>query len=202
MARWSGSGDVKPAELIQLRAEVDPAELSDEAVVAACATGDRAARGMLFERYFTDVHRFVDRMRGSDPDEVDDLVHSTFVAAFAAAARYRDGNVRGWLYGIAANLTRTYARKEIRRKRMFEMVAELGEPVHALDPDDRHLLAQLPAALEALPHDHRVVFVLIDLEQERGSDAARMLGIPQGTLWRRLYDARRAVRRTLTGDDS
>jgi len=202
MARWRWSGDVKRAELIQLRAEVDPSELSDEAVVAACATGDRAARGMLFERYFRDVHRFVDRMRGSDPDEVDDLVHSTFVAAFAAAARYRDGNVRGWLYGIAANLTRTYARKEIRRKRMFEMVAELGEPVRALDPDDRHLLAQLPAALEALPHDHRVVFVLVDLEQERGSDAARMLGIPQGTLWRRLYDARRAVRRTLTGGDT
>jgi len=74
--------------------------------------------------------------------------------------------------------------------------------VRALDPDDRHLLAQLPAALEALPHDHRVVFVLVDLEQERGSDAARMLGIPQGTLWRRLYDARRAVRRTLTGGDT
>lgn len=195
-------GDVKRAELIQLRSRVDVDELSDEALVAACATGDRAARGLLFERYFTAVHRFVSRMRGSDPDEVDDLVHSTFVAAFAAAGRYRDGNVRGWLYGIAANLTRTYARKEIRRKRTLEKVADLDRSKLVLDPDDRHLLGQLPAALAALPHDQRVVFVLIDLEQERGSDAAKVLGIPEGTLWRRLYDARRALRRTLTGGGS
>jgi RNA polymerase sigma-70 factor (ECF subfamily) len=195
-------GDVNRAELIQLRVRVDVEELSDEAIVAACATGDRVARGILFERYFTAVHRFVDRMRGSDPEEVDDLVHSTFVAAFAAAGRYRDGNVRGWLFGIAANLTRTYARKEIRRKRTLETVAELDRPVRALDPDDRHLLGQLPAALDALPHDQRVVFVLIDLEGERGSDAAALLGIPEGTMWRRLYDARRALRRTLTGAGS
>jgi RNA polymerase sigma-70 factor (ECF subfamily) len=195
-------GDVKLAELIQLRAEMADEQLSDEALVAACAIGDRAARGMLFERHFEAVHRFVDRMRGSDPDEVDDLVHSTFVAAFAAAARFRNGSVRAWLYGIAANLTRTYARHEIRRKRTLETVAELDRPVRALDPDDRHLLAQLPEALAALPHDQRVVFVLIDLEGERGSDAAGVLGIPEGTLWRRLYDARQALRRALTGASS
>lgn len=195
-------GDVKRADLVQLRVVAEIEELSDEALVAACATGDRAARGMLFERYFEDVHRFVDRMRGSDPDEVDDLVHSTFVAAFAAAARFRDGNVRGWLFGIAANLTRTYARREIRRKRTLETVAEIDQPVRPLDPNDRHLLGLLPAALAALPHDQRVVFVLIDLEEERGIDAATMLGIPEGTLWRRLFNARRALRLALTGAKS
>jgi RNA polymerase sigma-70 factor, ECF subfamily len=192
---------VKRGELIQLRAQ-EAEELSDHALVAACATGDRVARSMLFERYFTSVHRFVDRLRGSDPDEVDDLVHSTFVAAFAAAARFRGGNVRAWLYGIAANLTRTYARHEILRKRALETVAELDEPVRSLDPADRHLLAQIPAALAALPYERRVVFVLIDLEGESGCDAAALLGIPEGTLWRRLYDARQALRRALTGASS
>jgi RNA polymerase sigma-70 factor (ECF subfamily) len=184
------------------RPRLDAGEMSDEALVAACATGDRTARGLLFERHVDAVHRFVARMRGSDSAAVDDLVQATFVAAFHAAARFRGGGVRAWLYGIGANLTRSYARREIRRKHALDAVAELDHPVHDLDPVDRHVLAQLPAALAALPHDLRAVFVLVDLEEQRGIDAAAALGIPEGTLWKRLFRARRALRAALDGGSS
>jgi RNA polymerase sigma-70 factor (ECF subfamily) len=184
------------------RSRVDPSALSDEALVAACATGDRAARGLLFERHVDGVHRFVVRMRGSDAIVVDDLVQATFVAAFHAAARFRGGSVRAWLYGIAANLTRSYARSEIRRKHALDAVAALDHARPDLDPVDRHVLAQLPAALAALPHDLRAVFVLVDLEEQRGIDAAAALGIPEGTVWKRLFQARRALRAALEGGSS
>lgn len=184
-------------QLIQLHADV--AELSDEALVAACATGDRAAHGMLFERHIEAVHRFVGRMRYADPGEVDDLVQASFVEAFRSAARFRGGNVRAWLFGIAINVSRGYARREIRRKRAIESAAELGAASSTLDPERRQLLARLPTALANLPHDLRAVFVLIDLEQQRGGDAAAALGIPEGTLWRRLHRARCALRAALDG---
>jgi DNA-directed RNA polymerase specialized sigma24 family protein len=41
--------------------------------------------------------------------------------------------------------------------------------------------------------------VLVDLEGERGSDAAAALGVPEGTLWRRVFHARQALRRGLDG---
>lgn len=191
--------NARRGQLIQLRTRVDAGDLSDAALVAACATGDRAAHGLLFERHVEAVHRFVDRMRRSDADEVDDLVQATFVEAFRASPRFRGGSVRAWLYGIAANMTRGYARREIRRKRALESAAELEAPAPALDPVRRDVLARLPAMLAALPHDLRAVFVLIDLEEQRGADAASALGIPEGTLWRRLHRARRALRAALEG---
>jgi len=179
---------MKKADVIQLRAEpVSVESLSDDALIAACGTGDRAARALLFERFLGVVHRFVARMRGSDPDAIEDLVQATFISAFQSAPRYR----------IAANHTRTYARGEIRRKRALGVVAD--EAPRTVEPGNLALLAKLPEAIASLSHDLRAVVVLVDLEGERGADAAAALGIPQGTMWRRLYNARQALRAALEG---
>jgi RNA polymerase sigma-70 factor, ECF subfamily len=185
-------------KLIQLRADVRVEDLTDEGLVAACATGDRAARALLFERHVDPVFRFIARMRGSDPDSVDDLVQATFMAAFQSAERFRGGHVRGWLYGIAANHVRSHARREIRRKHALHVVAETAPRSHS--PTNAAVLARLPSAIDALPHELRVVFVLVDLEGERGSDAAAALGIPEGSLWRRVFYARQALRTALGGE--
>jgi RNA polymerase sigma-70 factor (ECF subfamily) len=187
---------LKRGTLVQLRPDVRVEELSDAGLVAACATDDRAARALLFERHVYAVHRFVSRMAASDADAIDDLVQATFVSAFQAAARFRGEHVRGWLFGIAANHVRGFARREIRRKHAMRAVAELV--VDATGPSDPDL-ARLPGAIAALPHDLRVALILIDLEGEKGKDAAASLGIPEGTLWRRVFHARRRLRATLDG---
>jgi DNA-directed RNA polymerase specialized sigma24 family protein len=46
----------------------------------------------------------------------------------------------------------------------------------------------------------RVVFVMCDVEQVAGVDAAVALGIPPGTVWRRLHDARTRMRAALGGE--
>ena len=178
--------------LIQLRPE--PTELTDAGMVAACAAGDRGARAQLFERHVGAIHRFVARMRASDADTVDDLVQVTFVRAFAAAARFRGPSARSWLYGIAANVVREHARRAIRRKRAHAVVATAQRA--SVAPAELAAV-HLPALIAALPHELRAVFVLVDLEGERGADAAAALGIPEGTLWRRVFEARQILRRAL-----
>jgi DNA-directed RNA polymerase specialized sigma24 family protein len=42
--------------------------------------------------------------------------------------------------------------------------------------------------------------VIVDIEGERGVDAAAALGIPEGTLWRRVSHARQALRAALGGE--
>jgi RNA polymerase sigma-70 factor (ECF subfamily) len=189
---------VKKGELVQLRPEARVEEMTDGGLVAACAAGDRTARALLFERHVDAIHRFVGRMRATDADALDDIVQGTFVRAFQSAGRFRGASARSWLYGIAANVVREHARKEIRRKRALSLVAE--EPQHSASAGNALLLAKLPDAIASLSHDQRVVFVLVDLEGERGSDAAAALGIPEGTLWRRLHEARTTLRRALGGD--
>jgi RNA polymerase sigma factor (sigma-70 family) len=179
------------------RPGTDLADLGDEAVLAACATGDAIARAALFERHVDAVHRFVSRLR-SDAAAVDDLVQSTFVEAYRSAGRFRaGGRARPWLFGIAANLTRSHARREGRRIRALSAIAALhrDEPAVAIDPSDRDRIARLPAAIAALPHDLRAALVLVDLEDQSGKIAAAVLRVPEGTLWRRVFHARRAVRR-------
>ena len=58
----------------------------------------------------------------------------------------------------------------------------------------RQLLARLASAFDELPDDLRAVFTLCDLEGIRGVEVARILDVPEGTVWRRLHDARVRLR--------
>lgn len=185
--------------IVPLRREgVHLDEVSDEGLVAACATADRAARAALFGRHVDGVRRFVARMTAADADAVDDLVQSTFLEAFRCAARFRGGSqVRTWLFGIAANLVRTYARGEIRRKAAMAAAAAVPAVPAAPAGERRVLVERLAAAVAELPHDLREVFVLVDVEEWKGVEVAAALGVPEGTVWRRLHDARGRLRQAL-----
>lgn len=183
--------------LVQLRPAADIADLTDEGLAAACATGDRAAQGLLFERHADAVYRFIARMRTSDASSVDDLVQATFIAAFRSAGTFRGPRLQSWLFGIAANVMRTYVRKEVARRRVATSLAEqpAAEPV---SPRDANVI-RLREAIASLSPKLREVIVLVDLEGESGIDCAAALGIPEGTVWRRLSEARAKLREALGG---
>ena len=188
---------MKLGQLIQLRPATSVDQLSDEGLAAACATGDRTAQSLLFERYADPVYRFVARMRTSDAHAVDDLVQATFLAAFKSAAKFRGPKLQSWLFGIAVNVMRTYVRKEVARKRVASSLAE-QPPAEAIGPRDADVL-RLRDAIDRLSPKLRAVVVLVDLEGESGADVAAALGIPEGTVWRRLSDARAKLRAALGG---
>jgi RNA polymerase sigma-70 factor (ECF subfamily) len=194
----------RPGELIPLRrVEGMPAEMSDAALVAACAVGEPAALGALFDRHHAALFRFLGRVAPRSGGELDDLVQCTFLEVYRSAGRFRaTGAVRSWIFGIAANLARHHLRGEVRRRAALADLADLAPPASAR-PDEqatrRELLARLADALAELPHDLRVAFVLCDLEQIPGVEAARTLGVREGTMWRRLHDARRALRAAIEG---
>jgi len=185
------------------RVQGSPREMSDEALIAACAVGETAALGALFDRHNRCVYRFLSRLATTNADDVDDLVQTTFLEMWRSAERYRGkGAVRSWILGIAVNVARHFVRGEVRRRTAHAGLAD--SPVRAqTGPADvaerRELVDRLHEALRALPHDLRVAFVMCDLEGVSGVDAARAIGIRQGTMWRRLHEARRALRAALEG---
>ncbi len=200
---------MKRARIIALRrVEGSVEQMSDEALVAACATGDRAALGTLFDRHQMAMYRFLSRVSGARREELDDLVQSAFVEALSAARTFRGGSrVRTWLFGIAANVARHHTRSELRRRTALIAAGENeSKSISTSSPqrelESKELFDRLRRALQALPHDLRVAFVLCDLEETRGVDAARALSIREGTLYRRLHEARRALRDRLRGDES
>lgn len=195
---------MKGARLTPLRRVAGSTEeLSDQALVAACALGDSAAMGALIDRYQAPVYRFVSRLLGSDGAERDDAVQATFFEISRTASRFRSAStVRVWIFGIAANIARNQIRTHVRRRRMETALASVP-PQRATRPDDeaqrRELLARLGSALAVLPHHLREAFVLCDLEDVSGRDAAATLGVREGTVWRRVHEARKTLRAAIDG---
>lgn len=195
---------MRGAKLVPLRRLAgESGEFTDEALVAACALGDVAAAGALIDRFQSSVYRFVSRLLGSDGADRDDVVQATFLEVTQSARRFRGGSkVQVWIFGIAANIARNQIRSAVRRRRMETALASIPAP-RSSRPDDelerRQVLAQLGAAVVELPHHLREAFVLCDMEGLGGRDAASTLGVREGTIWRRVHEARRALREALEG---
>lgn len=198
--RLVGDGAEPGGKIIPLRKlderRAGMAEISDEALLAACAVGDSAALGAVFDRHHEAVYRLVSRLLRTDPADIDDLVQMTFLEVWRSSSRYCGrGSVKSFLFGIAANTVRHHVRSAQRRR---EAISDWQPPTCSNAPDDVASRAQqvnrLAAALDQLPHDLRAAYVLCDLEDIPGVEAARMLDVRAGTLWRRLHDARRALR--------
>jgi len=177
-------------------------EMTDAALVAACAVGDAAALGALFDRHGRAVYKFVSRLSSLSRIDLDDMVSATFLEVGRAARTFRGGSsVRTWLFGIAVNVVRHHVRADVRRQVLLRDLQELPHAETGERPDDaaeRHqLLAMLEDGLRRLPHDLRVAFVMCDVNEIRCADAARVLGLRQGTVWKRLHRARKILGSTL-----
>lgn len=176
-------------------------KLSDEALLMACVVGEQAALGTLYDRHNRPVYRFVSRISSGPSGDIDDLVQCTFIEVWKSARRFHSrGTVRSWIFGIAANVTRHYVRSETRRQNAMYVLSE-QHPVDIERPDDQicqiERLEQLAHALRSLSYNQRVAFVLCDIEDLSGVEAAQTLGVRKGTLWRRLHDARKNLRQRL-----
>lgn len=194
------SGKVLPFRRPAPSPQALPGSLSDEALLSACGTGDTAALGELYERLHAVVYRVLSRLVGASCAELDDLVQATFIEVMRAAGGYqRRASVRTYVLGIATNVARHHHRSQHRRMHLTDGLPPDCEPVgcpeqHAVKQE---FLRRLKLALEDLPHDLRVAFVMCDLEEIPGVEVARALGVPDGTLWRRLHEARRSLRSAL-----
>lgn len=175
--------------------------MSDEGLLAACAVGEMVALGVLFDRYHKAVRCFLDGLLGSYRSDLEDIVQATFLEVHRSAARFHQrSQVKTWIFGIALNVARHHARHETRRSRWSESLA--AQPTEGpARPDElaerRDRLRKIAAALESLPQEPREVLVLCDVEGLRGVEVAEILGVPEGTVWRRLHEARKALRARL-----
>lgn len=179
-----------------------PAPL-DRDLIQAAANGDSTALGTLYDRHHLTVWRFIARSLSTSGPETDDLVQSTFLEAWRSAPRFAGrSTVRTWLLGIAHNLVRRHIRDKTRRRAALTVLATEPrlESRSERQLDHGLMLSRLQAALQELSPEHRAAFVLCDLEQTRGIEAARILGVRPGTLWRRLHEARKTLRQALDGE--
>jgi RNA polymerase sigma-70 factor (ECF subfamily) len=168
----------------------------DPDILRQLAGGEIGALGELYDRYREPVRRFVARAT-SDADDVDDLVHATFLAAAKSAGRY-DGrpSCRPWLIGIAAQLLRR--RRQSLGRFLAVLSALRGARAAPADPrPELQARSDVERALIRISAAKRITLLMAEVEGLSCAEIAAALGIPIGTVWTRLHAARRELRRAL-----
>ena len=155
----------------------------------------------LFRQHAPFVARFLFRL-GVRPDEIEDAVQEVFLVAHRQGG-YRPGPAKPTSY--LANLA-VHAASEHRRRQRARTAREADEVVEGLPSgrsnpvqilETHESLRRLQSALDRLDPDLRTTLVLVELEGESCASIATAMGIPVGTVYWRLHQARKKFQRAL-----
>lgn len=189
------SSEVMPVSVrsLDLRASPGAPDLLDRLQAA-----EPAALGEVYDAHHGAVRAFARRLVG-DEASAEDLVHDVFVTLPKAVRRFRgDSSLRTFLISIAVNHSRHHLRAAARRRAAMDRLA--AEPERAPSPDPeasarRLALARaLTRALDRLPLDQRVAFVLCEVEGHTSVEAAKIVGKNENTIRTRLFHAKKKLR--------
>ena len=162
--------------------------------VAAVPGGERlhlasaeqsAAFAVVYRQHYGEVASYCSRLLRDD-NVARDVAQEAFVRLFA---RWRTVNEpRAYVFLVATNLVRDEWRRRTKVSNLFErlkpFVSETAPPV---DVELGDIVARLPKRLR----DVVVLHLVADLPV---AEVARVTGIPEGTVKRRLYEARALLR--------
>lgn len=157
----------------------DVAHLSDSALLAAFAKGDRDAARHLSARLLPRVMGQAVRML-ADRGEAEDVAQDAMMRLWRIAPDWRDGEaqVSSWLYRVTANLCTDRLRKRRSTVGMDDL-AEPADPVPAvavqMQDKARHLA--LRAALATLPERQAQAVALRHLEGLSNPEIAAIMDI-------------------------
>lgn len=169
----------------------------EEALLTRLRQGDARAVGEVYDEHHEAVRAFAQRLVG-DASIAEDLVHEVFVALPRLIKRFAgESSLRSFLTGVAINHARHYVRSASRRRAAVERMGR--EPLReSLSPEaeleQQAFLSLLNRALDDLPLEQRVAFVLCDVEERTSAEAAELASAPEATMRTRLFHARKKLR--------
>jgi RNA polymerase sigma factor (sigma-70 family) len=132
-----------------------------------------------------------------DPTDAEDAFQAAFLVFVRRAASIARPELLGnWLYGVAFRTARA-ARAAVEKRRVKEAEAVPREPSMQEGPW-QELQPFLDQELNRLPAKYRIPLVLCHLEEMSRQEAARALGLPEGTLSSRLARGRALLAQRLT----
>ena len=159
---------------------------------------DPEAFGVLFEEHAPDIYAFCFR-RTADGRASEDLAQTVFLEVWRKREEVElaPDELRPWLFGVALNLLRNH-RRSLRRHRaalarLPRPRSDLGEDL-AERLDDEQRARQALACFRALSQNEQDVVALCAWAELTYDQAAKVLGVPVGTVRSRLARARDKVK--------
>jgi RNA polymerase sigma-70 factor, ECF subfamily len=168
-------------------------EEPEPAVVRAAMAGDLAAFERLVRCYQANVWRFLRHLLG-DAALAEDVTQETFIRVYQRLSTFSwRSKFSTWVFRVARNAGIDALRSRRRHERLLEV---LPPPVPGPSPDAR---AEALAAVASLTPKLREALLLVEVFGFTYREAAEVLGVPDGTVKSRVFQAR--VRLTAWRDE-
>ncbi len=142
------------------------------------------------------LRRYARALTG-DRIAAEDLVQDTLERAWTRFGLWRRGSdLRAWLFTIMHNL-HVNQRKSNPPSQSYSAEHSALELSVAANQEGRLEITDLHKALQRLPDEQKEVILLIGLEQLSYDEAAKVLGVPIGTVMSRLSRGREQLRQIM-----
>ncbi len=176
----------------------------DRMLIKKTKQGSRDAFEYLIRKYQKKIYFLCHRITGAH-QSADDLSQETFVKAYFSLSGFDDSRkFYPWLRKIAVNTTFNYiksSKREIPVNNHGHIMAEAKETSAQAEPSykiqEKEVQDKFSAAVNQLPPEQKIVFMLKVYEDQSYEDIASSLQIPVGTVMSRLSRARRKLKETL-----
>jgi RNA polymerase sigma-70 factor (ECF subfamily) len=157
-------------------------------------------RTALIEAQIPGLRRFAYALLRGDREGADDLVQDALERALSHWHRRRiEGNLRGWLYTILYHRFLSHQNRLRRRGPHDALTDDTALPGIDGGQDAALEHRDLLRGFSSLPEEQQAVLLLIGVEDLSYEEAARVLGVPIGTVMSRLSRGRERLRRHMYG---
>ncbi len=170
----------------------------DKHLIESAIDGDKNAYGGLVKKYQKRLFRFIFAMLGKK-DMTEDIVQDAFVKGYLALGSFDpDKQFYPWIATIARNHAINMIKRSSREKPASEMDEFIiSVPDNAPDPLEHFMNKEndrkLMQAIDCLPEQYRITFVLRTFENMSYDEIAKELKISRGTVDSRLFRARKKL---------
>lgn len=178
---------------------------AEERLLARAREGDEATRDAacreIYEALRPRVFRVCLQLCG-ERTLAEDAMQNAFLAAFRGLRSFRgESQLSTWIYRVAI-------REALALRARRPPPGDSEDAAQALPSDAAPLDAQIAArqqaravqvAFRTLSAEHQAVLSLFAVEGLKHRQIAEVLGIPEGTVWYRLHEARRTLRERVAG---
>lgn len=167
-----------------------PAPTSSDAVGSVASPGVPEL-ATVYREHFAFVFRSLIRL-GIARANVEDVAQDVFLVVRRRLGDYdRTRSMPAWLFGITRRVASEWRRSAGRAQRRLDLLPPPPEgetPAHSAELGEAAELVR--TFLDGLDEDHRLVFVLSELEGLSGTEIAEALGVNRNTVYTRLRKGR------------
>ena len=179
----------------------------DELLLRKAQHGDPEA----FEQLITPLEQLIWRIcwhYTGNRESAEDCGQETMIRIWRSLDSYRgDCALESWVYRIAANCCMDYLRKKKRDKSVsMEPMRDQGfDPADPSPGTEEQVVAadeqkRLREAITMLPEDQREALIMTQLEKVPYEEAAKLLGVSEGTIKSRVNRAKARLKEILSGE--